>query len=158
MRNQVVEISDRQGGKFKVKISTEGTWSLSRFGQILRHSLAKHPEPRFRVSSSGKQVPGVQKSYSALGSIAGDWRVIDTGAIRFSRGKAWETTDDQGDQSDFYHFPERDLYLLNMDGEWGIQLWDFEDKGSVNDQGNGCVILDWVVNFAHGRISWVTVD
>jgi len=63
----------------------------------------------------------------------GGWRSIDKGFIRYHGGKAERSR---------RHYTGTDLttanlYLYNMDGKWGIQLFDYDYSSGTNDAGEG---------------------
>ena len=52
----------------------------------------------------------------------------------------------------------RDLVLTNLDGTWGMMLWNYDGYYGVKDEGIGVVAQPWVMQMQPGRFSWVVTD
>jgi hypothetical protein len=81
----------------------------------------------------------------------GNWRTIEKGALRFNSGNVYATVKPGTSSTD-------DIYLANLDGTWGMKLFEYADMAGVNDEGIGFVIGPWIMNFGEGRFSWTLVD
>jgi hypothetical protein len=148
MRNHTVQISDRDGHSFKMALSTVSAAGRVKdgFGGDFQNGWAtmtglrdQHGDARVGNIYWDRQVPG-------------NWRTLDQGFLRYGGGKL-VNRDDRSRGVD-----TRDVFLLTMDGTWGMQLFEYEDTLGVNDEGTGSVIQPWVVGFTPGKISWVLVD
>lgn len=83
----------------------------------------------------------------------GSWRSIDKGFIQHHNGKTFsKQTYNSKDMT------TRDIYLLDSNENWGIQIFEYEDWIDVNDVGKGFVIQPWVLSLAVGKFSWSVVD
>jgi hypothetical protein len=137
VRNHTVEIGDRAGHSFKIEIST-----LSALG-LLKDALAgnqKEFQPRITGVSRQREVFYAKPD--------GDWRVADKGFIRYNSGTVARNHSGKGDLT------TSDVMLLNLDGTWGMKLFEYEDQSGVNDEGEGFVIQPWVLGFPPGKFSW----
>jgi hypothetical protein len=141
MRDHTVEISDKAGHVFRMSIQRPNV-----FGK-LKDALAGDwvgPEATMTGIPSGSTRRFIKQT-------PGNWRVLEHGFIRYSSGKVL-SNNTGADAS------TRDIFLLNMDGTWGTQLWDYEDALGVNDQGQGSITQPWVMGFLPGKFSWVLID
>jgi hypothetical protein len=136
VRNHTVEIGDRAGHTFKIEIST-----LSALG-LAKERLARNQKVSFPA------ITGVSAENIHGAWPDGDWRVVDKGFIHYNSGKVVTNRSGKGDISTY------DVMLLNLDGTWGIKLFEYEDTFGVNDEGEGFVIQPWVLGFPPGKFSW----
>jgi|SoiMethySBSTD1v2_1073268.scaffolds.fasta_scaffold99236_5 hypothetical protein len=141
MREATLRITDKKGMWFRMKVATPsnknkvvepvGNWVWRRMGG---------------------------DSLSFL-TAEGSWKASDEGFIKFRSGKARPRSSSNGD------FTTRDLLILGNDGIrsydgkdlFGMQLFEFEDVLSVNDEGHGFIIQPWVLAIAPGRIKWTVI-
>jgi hypothetical protein len=86
-----------------------------------------------------------------LRQTPGYWRVLDHGFIRYDSGKVLALRNGSDATT-------TDKYLVNLDGTWGMQLWDYEDGLGVNGAGAGAVTQPWVLRFSPGKFSWALID
>jgi hypothetical protein len=141
VRDHTVELSDRAGHVLRVAISTVRT-----LGQI-RDAFAGDFQTA-KVSMTG--IPnGLTRTF--INQTPGYWRVINYGLIRYNSGKVF-ARNSGADATTL------DIYLANLDGTWGMQLWEYEDALGVNGQGTGSVTQPWVVGLSPGKFSWVLID
>lgn len=140
MRNHTVEIGDRKGNSFKLRIATPQNWEAVR--EIYTGDTDKYSY-RMTESKTGKS------DYGRI--MGGNWRSIDKGFIRFNSGNVLKANSGTTATT-------RDLYLLNLDATWGMKLFNYEHYWGVNDSGTGFVIQSWVLNLAEGRFSWSLID
>jgi hypothetical protein len=151
MRNHTVEISDNAGHAFKMAISTVQSW-----GHV-KDTLAGNDQKAGWVPMTGMGTRSPDSDpragqISSWDQVPGTWRAIDKGFIRYSSGKLIIRNSHNGD------ITTRDIVLMNLDGTWGMQMWEYEDVNGVNDQGQGAVNQPWVVGFPPGKFSWVVID
>ncbi len=144
MRNETVEIADREGHTFRMSISTPRF-----FGRVL--DLVRGESVDVDLKMTGlKKDDGVTGHIGISRAIEGGaWRVVDKSYLRYKGGKTFSRYAEAG--------TTRDLILLNMDGTWGMKLWEYEDATGVNAAGSGSVIQPWVMGFQPGKFSWVVV-
>jgi len=138
MPNNTAEIGDRSGHSFKIDLSTLSTLGRTREGLVGDQEWSF---PRMTGLLQTKILP-----YRPLG----DWRVLDKGFIRYNSGKlvwGFSTTG----------VTTYDIVLLNLDGTWGMKLFEYADALGVNDEGEGFVIQPWVLGFSPGKFSWTLV-
>ena len=141
MRNHTIEIGDRRGHSFKIHISTPSTG-----GELI--GGIKGDWDTWTLQSTGGP-----RSPLRANMMPGDWRTIDKGFIRYNSGRVLRSTTHDGSIMNI------DIYLANLDGTWGMKLFEYESKfGGANDEGEGFVIQPWVMGIDEGRISWSLVD
>jgi hypothetical protein len=136
VRNHTVEIGDRAGHTFKIEIST-----LSALGKV-KEGLAGNQK------SFLPTITGASQQGAFYAQPDGDWRVVDKGFIRYNSGKVAFHHSVNGDVT------TSDVMLLNLDGTWGMKLFEYEDVLGVNDEGEGFVVQPWVLGFPPGKFSW----
>ena len=138
-----MRIGDRKGKSFKIHIATPTNWDLIKNVYVADHNSYRYPMTGSRIGKS------------EFGKIrGGNWRAVDKGFIRYNSGKIISTNSGvrEGDLT------TNDLYLMNLDGSWGIKLFEYEYVWNVNEAGNGFVIQPWVLQMTVGRFSWTLVD
>jgi hypothetical protein len=136
VRTHTVEIGDRAGHTFKIEISTLSLLGLEKEGLA---GNQKDFQPR---------ITGASQQEVFYARPDGDWRVVDKGFIRYNSGKVARNHSGKGDLT------TSDVMLLNLDGTWGMKLFEYEDTLGVNDEGEGFVVQPWVLGFPPGKFSW----
>ena len=132
MRDINLQIIDKSGNTFKMFVSTPGAGT--------------------------KVWRGFTQSMTAS-QVIGSWRSLDKGFLKYNFGKTRSRFSNNGDQT------TKDLLVSGPTGKegietyddrdrFGIQLFEYEDVFSVNDEGEGFVIQPWVINLEPGRIQW----
>lgn len=81
----------------------------------------------------------------------GLWRTVDKGFIRYNNGKILVKNAGKD-------LTTHEIYMVNLTGEWGINLWDYEDATGVNDAGQGSVVQPWAISIGVGGVSWTLLD
>ena len=147
MRHAVVRITDKKGTWFRMKIATttaKGRLAAGVGGKVSKWVLMDTTIGRDLVTKV----------------LAGEWKTVDKGFIQYGSGKTRSRLSSNGDMT------TRDLLILGPGGvkthdagdEFGMQLFQYEDLLSVNDEGEGSVYQPWVLTLTPGRIFWKVID
>jgi hypothetical protein len=140
MDKKVLRITDKRGTWFRLKVAT-----------------------RDIKSKAGSAVNSFADFINiGVPSLSGQahWLSMDEGFIRPRSGLVRVRASSNGDLT------TRDALILahsgikTHDGNdlFGMQLFEYEDWLSVNDEGEGIVIQPWVLSLVPGRIRWSVID
>jgi hypothetical protein len=140
MRDEVLEIRDKRGTTFKMKVSTPTSKK-----RLL-----------VRTVERAKDLVTINDSNWFDWALSGDWKTVGEGFIRYRVGKTRSRPSGNGDLT------TRDLLILGAEGIktydgqdlFGMQLFEYEDLLGTNSSGEGLVIQPWVIALTSGRISW----
>jgi hypothetical protein len=145
MRDRIVTLSDKSGRSFNILISTPRTIGLDNIGRVIDRLYTQHKR------TYPFQITGEKKAYGSTKETWGSWKALEPGFIRFTSGKilSKKTHED---------LTTLNIYLINMDLTWGIQLFSYEDWTGVNEVGEGVIVQDWALHFDVGRLSWSLAD
>jgi hypothetical protein len=137
MSDTFVEIKDKSGNTFRMKFSRP----TSKF------MIVKYPQIWKRMLTSGGWFGG---------SVAGNWKTLDEGFIRYHAGKTRTRFSENGDltTSDLIITGSEGIKTFDGPDVFGMQLFEYEDIWGPNSRGEGIVIQPWVINLAPGRINW----
>lgn len=137
MSDTKVEIKDKNGNTFRMKFSLPTSKRL----------LVKSVKVLKQTLTHGGWFGG---------SVAGDWKTLDEGFIRFRSGKTRTRYSENGDltTSDLIILGPEGIKTFDGQDLFGMQLFKYEDILSPNSKGEGIVIQPWVINLTPGRISW----
>jgi len=144
MRFKVVQIRDKRGTTFRIKVSRPKSDFI----------LLKWAQDWKTILTQGGWFGG---------AVSGDWKTLDEGFIRYRSGKTRSRFTDKGDLT------TADLLILAPEGGagsptydrkdlFGIQLFEFEDMSGINVEGEGIVVQPWVITVTPGRMKWTVVD
>jgi hypothetical protein len=153
VREHTVDIEDSAGTSFKIHVSTPSNWKIGglgatyNFGETVDADMTGADEVRKRVGLGPDAAHLHAKHY-----IGGSWRAIDKGLIRYHSGNAVGRKSNNGDLT------TSDLFLLNMDGTYGMELFEYESISGANANGHGMIVQPWVVGFAPGKFIWTLID
>lgn len=141
MSDTVLQITDKSGATFRIKIST--------------------PTSRFYPLRTAKYLKRlVTKGGWFGGELSGDWQTLDEGFIIHRSGKARWRLSDNGDLTtlDLLILGAKGIRAYDNQDLFGMQLFEYEDIVGPNAEGEGFVIQPWVINLTPGRISWKLVN
>lgn len=143
MDNKILRITDKRGTWFRLKVATRDfkskTWNIA-------NSFAEFIDPT-------DLMPDLRgRPY---------WKAVDDGFIRFKSGPLRVRSTSNG-----HDITTRDVLILGDTGVkthdskdlFGMQLFEYEDWLSVNDEGEGMIIQPWVLSLVPGRIKWSVID
>src|SRR5436305_904920 len=145
MRVHTIEIADRAGNTFRMEVST--IRSAGRVRDVFAGDYDRLDIPMTGIKNDDGKVGHIVIDHAFNN---GSWRVLDKGFLRFNSGRA--VTRYSKDVT------TRDVILMNMDGTWGMKLFDYEDVIGVNSEGTGTVAQPWVLQAKDGRFSWALTD
>jgi hypothetical protein len=143
MRNNKVEIIDKNGQKLRLYISI-----VSNLG-IIKDSFLGEKED-YRMT----ELTGSVYFKQFYGQIPGRWKALnsESGLIQFFGGSVLHENDN------YKELTTNSIYLLNLEETWGIELFNYWDFWGVNDYGEGTIAQTWVKGLAAGRFTWSIID
>lgn len=140
MRNKNIEIVDAKGNTLILNVSTPST-----FGTTIDYLHGKDGFVKAKLTGWDKHIYSFQKHYE------GNWKSSNRGYLKYHGGKTYGRPSGQGDLT------THDVFFLNIEGTWGLQLFNYEDAFGVNNGGEGVVAITWVTGFSEGRFSWSVI-
>jgi hypothetical protein len=147
MRNHTIELGDRKGKSFMIKIALPQNWDILK-------AFSGGGNGVYTYTMTGSTAASKAATAHPGRVVGANWRAIDKGYIRFNSGNILISNSGvrEGDLT------TQDLYLVNLDETWGLKLFEFQYIWGVNDGGTGFVVQSWVLGFADGKFSWSLVD
>ncbi len=142
MRNNTVEILDKNGQILRLYISIPSILG------IIKDSFAGEKQ---NVVAG---LTGSSYLKPFFDQLPGYWKVLNSQKklIKFFAGSVLKDYDNYKDLT------TQSIVLVNLEGTWGITLFNYFDVFGVNEYGKGTAVISWVSGLAEGRFAWSIVD